>query len=65
MVRLRLLASLLLVSGSTALASTITVTEPPPIDLFAPTSLMLLGLMCAAPHLAGIGSGWAPRRRRR
>ncbi|GGO83822.1 hypothetical protein [Wenjunlia tyrosinilytica] len=33
---------------------------------FTPTSLLLLGLVCVALHLGGIGSGWAaPRRRRR
>jgi hypothetical protein len=32
---------------------------------FSPTSLMFVGLVCAALHLAGVGSGWsAPRRRR-
>nr|WSZ94467.1 hypothetical protein OH820_01315 [Streptomyces sp. NBC_00857] len=33
--------------------------------LFAPTSLMLLGLTLLALHMAGIGAGWAPRGRRR
>ena len=35
--------------------------------VFAPTSLMLLGLACLALHIAGIGTGWnfTPRRRRR
>jgi len=34
--------------------------------VFAPTSLMLLGLACLALHIAGIGTGWnfTPRRRR-
>jgi hypothetical protein len=33
--------------------------------VFSPTSLMLLGLACLALHLSGVGTGWAPRRRRR
>lgn len=33
--------------------------------LFAPTSLMLLGLALLALHVAGVGAGWAPRGRRR
>ncbi|HXZ74039.1 MAG TPA: hypothetical protein VEH31_24630 [Streptosporangiaceae bacterium] len=35
--------------------------------VFAPASLMLLGLACLALHTAGIGTGWyvATRRRRR
>jgi hypothetical protein len=32
--------------------------------VFSVTSLMLLGLFCLALHLAGVGTGWAPRRRR-
>ena len=34
--------------------------------VFAPTSLMLLGLACLALHLAGIGASWynTPGRRR-
>jgi hypothetical protein len=32
--------------------------------VFGVTSLMLLGLFCLALHLAGVGVGWAPRRRR-
>jgi hypothetical protein len=35
--------------------------------VFAPSSLMLLGLACLALHIAGIGTGWyaSARRRRR
>ena len=32
--------------------------------VFSPTSLMLVGLACLALHLSGVGTGWAPRRRR-
>jgi len=33
--------------------------------VFAPTSLMLLGLACLALHIAGIGTGWYVTSRRR
>ena len=34
--------------------------------VFAPTSLLLVGLACLALHLAGVGTGWkVPRRPRR
>ncbi len=34
--------------------------------IFAPQSLLLLGLACLALHLAGVGTGWSvPARRRR
>ncbi|MFF5565491.1 hypothetical protein ACFY7Z_09495 [Streptomyces sp. NPDC012623] len=33
--------------------------------LFAPTSLTLLGLALLALHVAGVGTGWAARGRRR
>jgi hypothetical protein len=33
--------------------------------VFSVTSLMLVGLACLALHLSGVGTGWAPRRRRR
>jgi hypothetical protein len=34
--------------------------------VFSPTSLLLVGLVCLALHLAGVGSGWSlPSRRRR
>jgi hypothetical protein len=32
--------------------------------VFSPTSLMLVGLTCLALHVAGVGTGWSPRRRR-
>ncbi|MFF7341871.1 hypothetical protein ACFZAT_31740 [Streptomyces sp. NPDC008163] len=32
-------------------------------DVFSSTNVMLLGLTALALHVAGIGSGWAPRRR--
>jgi hypothetical protein len=33
--------------------------------VFSPTSLLLAGLAILALHLAGLGSGWTVRRRRR
>lgn len=33
--------------------------------VFAPTSLMLLGLAVLALHVAGVGTAWAARGRRR
>ena len=30
--------------------------------IFSPTSLMLLGLVCLALHLSGVGAGWKYRR---
>jgi hypothetical protein len=34
--------------------------------VFAPASLLILGLACLALHIAGIGTGWSfPTRRRR
>ena len=32
---------------------------------FTPISLLLAGLVFVALHLAGVGSGWTPTRRRR
>ena len=33
--------------------------------VFAPTSLLFIGLVCLALHVAGVGPGWSlPRRRR-
>jgi hypothetical protein len=51
------------------IAFIIHVTETSTDVLFGPTSLMLLGLVFLALHLAGVGTGWAargsgPRRRR-
>lgn len=34
-------------------------------DVFTSTNFMLIGLTCLALHVAGIGSGWAARGRRR
>ncbi|MEU4466345.1 hypothetical protein AB0G20_22115 [Streptomyces sp. NPDC024017] len=31
-------------------------------DVFASTNVMLLGLMCLALHMAGVGAGWSRRR---
>lgn len=31
-------------------------------DVFSSTNVMLLGLMCLALHMAGVGTGWARRR---
>ncbi|GAA3009751.1 hypothetical protein K388_07311 [Streptomyces sp. KhCrAH-43] len=33
-------------------------------DVFSSTNVMLLGLTALALHVAGVGNGWAPRRRR-
>ncbi|EFF88918.1 MULTISPECIES: hypothetical protein [unclassified Streptomyces] len=32
-------------------------------DVFSSTNVMLLGLTALALHLAGVGTGWSPRRR--
>ena len=34
-------------------------------DTFTSTNIMLIGLTVLALHLAGVGSGWSPRGRRR
>lgn len=34
-------------------------------DTFTSTNIMLLGLLALALHLAGVGSGWSARGRRR
>jgi len=34
-------------------------------DAFTPQTLLFAGLLCLALHLAGVGSGWAWRSRRR
>ncbi|MDX3852437.1 hypothetical protein [Streptomyces sp. AK02-01A] len=47
------------------IAFIINATETAVDTIFAPTSLMLLGLALLALHVAGIGAGWAPRGRRR
>lgn len=31
-------------------------------DVFSSTNVMLLGLMCLALHMAGVGAGWSRRR---
>ena len=33
--------------------------------LFAPISLLFIGLVCLALHMAGVGPGWSLLRRRR
>jgi hypothetical protein len=47
------------------IAFLIYVTSTATSAVFSPTSLMLLGLFCLALHLAGVGTGWSYRRRRR
>ncbi|MEV0126544.1 hypothetical protein AB0I16_34210 [Streptomyces sp. NPDC050703] len=41
------------------------ITETSTNIFFGTTSLMLLGLTVLALHLAGLGAGWTPQRRRR
>jgi hypothetical protein len=50
-----------------AIAFLLDVTSTATNAVFAPASLLLLGLCCLALHIAGIGTGWhvGPRRRRR
>jgi hypothetical protein len=49
-----------------AIAFLLDVTSTATNAVFAPASLLLLGLCCLALHVAGIGTGWSvPRRRRR
>lgn len=49
-----------------AIAFLIKATSTATSAVFSPPSLLLLGLLCLALHLAGLGSGWSvPRRRRR
>jgi hypothetical protein len=50
-----------------AIAFLLDVTSTVTNAVFAPASLLLLGLCCLALHIAGIGTGWhvGPRRRRR
>ena len=50
-----------------AIAFLLDVTGTATNAIFAPASLLLLGLACLALHIAGIGTAWhisAPRRRR-
>ncbi|MEV6551068.1 hypothetical protein AB0M57_20495 [Streptomyces sp. NPDC051597] len=46
------------------IAFVIHATETSTETVFSPTSLMLVGLALLAMHSAGVGSGWAPPRRR-
>ena len=50
-----------------AVAFLLDVTSTATNAVFAPASLLLLGLCCLALHIAGIGAGWSfsSRRRRR
>ena len=45
-----------------AIAVIIRVTATAPDAVFAPASLVILGLICLALHLAGLGAGWRVRR---
>ncbi len=45
-----------------AIAFVIKVTGTATDAVFAPASLLLLGLACLALHVAGIGTGWRWRR---
>jgi hypothetical protein len=45
-----------------AIAFIIRVTSTATDAVFAPASLVILGLICVALHLAGLGSGWRVRR---
>ncbi|HEY2690837.1 MAG TPA: hypothetical protein VGJ50_20515 [Streptosporangiaceae bacterium] len=45
-----------------AIAFIINVTGTATDAVFAPSSLILVGLACLALHVAGIGSGWRWRR---
>jgi hypothetical protein len=49
-----------------AIAFLLNATSTATSAVFAPASLLYVGLACLALHVAGIGSGWeVPRRRRR
>jgi hypothetical protein len=48
-----------------AIAFLLQITSTATSAVFAPLSLLLLGLTCLALHIAGIGSGWSFTRRRR
>jgi hypothetical protein len=45
-----------------AIAFIIRVTSASTDAVFAPASLVILGLICVALHLAGLGAGWRARR---
>lgn len=45
-----------------AIAFIINATATATSAVFDPTSLLLVGLVCLALHLAGVGSGWNWRR---
>jgi hypothetical protein len=45
-----------------AIAFIIRVTGTATSAVFAPDSLVILGLICVALHLAGLGAGWRVRR---
>jgi hypothetical protein len=45
-----------------AVAFIIRVTGTATDAVFAPASLVILGLICMALHLAGLGAGWRVRR---
>jgi hypothetical protein len=45
-----------------AIAFIIRVTATATDAVFAPTSLVILGLICVALHLAGLGARWRVRR---
>jgi hypothetical protein len=45
-----------------AIAFIIRVTSTATDAVFAPASLVILGLICVALHLAGLGAGWRVRR---
>jgi hypothetical protein len=46
-----------------AIAFVIRATNTATDAVFAPDSLLLIGLACLALHLAGFGTGWRPPRR--
>jgi hypothetical protein len=46
-----------------AIAFIIRVTSTATDAVFAPASLALLGFVCLALHMAGLGAGWRQRRR--
>jgi len=45
-----------------AIAFLIRVTSTSTDAVFAPASLVILGLVCLALHMAGLGAGWRARR---